>query len=169
MAAADQDGPSQDHYRLLGVARDAPREEITRAWRRQARAEHPDRRPGQAGDEATDRFRALAEAYRVLSDPARRGAYDRALGGGRGTAGMPQAVPVPVRVAGPGVRTGPGPVPGAPLRAGPVRVYSPPGAPDNDDARLAALAALALRCLARDADWPRRDRYWPRRDRYWPW
>src|SRR5689334_18731520 len=58
-----------DHYRLLGVARDATREEIAQAWRRRARSEHPDRRPGEAGDEAAARFRELAEAYRVLGDP----------------------------------------------------------------------------------------------------
>ena len=83
MAAADHGGPGPDHYQLLGVARGASREEIAQAWRRRARAEHPDRRPGEAGDEAAGRFRALAEAYRVLSDPVRRAAYDRALGHGR--------------------------------------------------------------------------------------
>ncbi len=108
MAAADRGGPDLDHYRLLGVARGASREEIGRAWRRRARAEHPDRRPGQAGDEAAGRFRALAEAYRVLSDPARRAAYDRALGSGQADAGPPPtvAVPVPGDGAGGGARPG---------------------------------------------------------------
>ena len=165
MAAADQGGPGQDHYRLLGVARDASREEIARAWRRRARAEHPDRRPGQAGDEAAGRFRALAEAYRVLSDPGLRAAYDRALGRGQAAPRMPPAVPVPVRRAGPGGVTGPLPVPGPPLRAGPVRVDGPhpvpAGGPGEDEIRLAVLAGLALRCLARDRDWPWRDRDWP--------
>ena len=170
MAAADHGGPDPDLYQLLGVARGASREEIAQAWRRRARAEHPDRRPGDVGDEAAGRFRALAEAYRVLSDPGRRAAYDRALGHGRATPGMPAAVPVPVRVrvAGPGSGTGPPPVPGPPLRAGPVRVEGPPGVPargrdrDEDEIRLAALAALALHCLARDRHWP-----WPDRDRPW--
>ena len=163
MAAADHGGP--DLYQLLGVARDASREEIALAWRRRARAEHPDRRPGEAGDEAAGRFRALAEAYRVLSDPVRRAAYDRALGGGRAAPGMPAGVPVPVRVARPGGGTGPPPVPGPPLRAGPVRVQGPSGVPasgrDEDEVGLAALAALALHCLARDRHWPWRDRDWP--------
>ena len=172
MAAADHGGPDPDHYQLLGVARGASREEIAQAWRRRARAEHPDRRPAQAGDEAAGRFRALAEAYHVLSDPGRRAAYDRALGRGRAAAGMPAAVPVAVRVAvrvaGPGGGTGPPPAPGPPLRAGPVRVESPSGVPaggrdrDEDEFRLAVMAALALRCLARD-----RHRPWPDRD--WPW
>ncbi len=164
MAATDHGGPGPDHYRLLGVARDASREEIARAWRRRARAEHPDRRTGQASDEAAGRFRALAEAYRVLSDPGRRAAYDHALGRGQAAPGMPPAVPVPVRRAGPGGVTGPPPVPGPPLRAGPVRVDGPHGVPASgpgeDEIRLAVLAGLALRCLARDR---------PRLDRDWPW
>src|SRR5690348_12749684 len=129
MAAADHQGPVPDFYQLLGVARDASREQIAQAWRRQARTEHPDARPGQPGDgadEAGARFQALAGAWRVLGDPARRAAYDRALGAGR-VGGMPAPVPVPVRRVRPG---GPaGPVPGPPLRAGPVRVDGPHAAP----------------------------------------
>ena len=167
MTAADQGGPGPDHYQLLGVARGASREEIAQAWRRRARAEHPDRRPDEAGDEAAGRFRALAEAYRVLSDPVRRAAYDRALGHGRASPGMPTAVPVAVRVTRPGSGTGPPPAPGPPLRAGPVRVEGPSRVPasfrdrDEDEIRLAALAALALHRLARDRHWPWRDRDWP--------
>ncbi|HLN68691.1 MAG TPA: J domain-containing protein [Streptosporangiaceae bacterium] len=79
MAAGDHGGPGPDLYQLLGVPRGASREEIAQAWRRRARAEHPDHRPRDAGDAAADRFRVLAEAWRVLSDPARRAAYDRTL------------------------------------------------------------------------------------------
>ena len=77
MAAADHAGPGPDLYQLLGVPREASREEIALAWRRRARDEHPDARP--ADDGAPGRFRALAEAYQVLGDPARRATYDRAL------------------------------------------------------------------------------------------
>jgi curved DNA-binding protein CbpA len=56
---------------------DASRDEIALAWRCRARAEHADSRPGDA--DAPGRFRALAEAWQVLGDPARRAAYDRAL------------------------------------------------------------------------------------------
>ena len=60
MAAADPGGPGPDLYRLLGVPRDASREEIAQAWRRRARAAHPDSHPGDTA--APGRFRALAEA-----------------------------------------------------------------------------------------------------------
>jgi curved DNA-binding protein CbpA len=158
MATAEHGGSAPDHYQMLGVARGASREEIAQAWRRRARAEHPDRRPGEVGDEAAGRFRALAEAYRVLSDPARRAAYDRALGRGRVVPGMPPAVPVPVRLVRPGGVTGRGQAPEPPLRAGPVRVEDPYGMPpsggDDDEIRLALLTGLILRYLSRERGRP---------------
>jgi len=164
MAAADRGGLPPDHYQLLGVARDASREEIAQAWRRRARAEHPDRRPAEAGEAAAGRFRALAEAYRVLADTGRRAAYDRALAREQPAPGIAApAARVPVRYPdGPG-RPAAGGSPlarasAAPLRAGPVRVEgwhpSPPaGGWDEREIRLAVLAELALRYLARDRDW----------------
>ena len=158
MAAADNPGPVPDLYQLLGVARDASRDQIAQAWRRRARAEHPDARPGQPDGEADEaeagaRFRALAGAWQVLGDPGRRAAYDRALARGQAAA-MPAPVPVPVRRVRPGGAAGP--VPGPPLRAGPVRVDGPhataAGGREEDELRLALLAALALRRLARDWD-----------------
>jgi curved DNA-binding protein CbpA len=140
MAAADHGGPVPDLYQLLGVPRGASREEIALAWRRRARAEHPDARPADAA--APGRFRALADAYQVLGDPARRAAYDQAL-----ACEQQPAARVPVRRQG-----GPGAA-GPPLRAGPVRVEGPRPAPpaggwDEQDLRLAVLAELALRLLA---------------------
>jgi curved DNA-binding protein CbpA len=76
MARPRNGQPEPDPYQLLGVARQATRAEITQAWRRRARAEHPDARPRDVG--ATSRFRALADAYELLSDPGRRAAYDQA-------------------------------------------------------------------------------------------
>jgi curved DNA-binding protein CbpA len=68
---------SDDHYRVLGVARDAGPPEIRRAYRRLARQHHPDRN---AKPDGPERFRRLAEAYAVLNDPARRARYDHTLG-----------------------------------------------------------------------------------------
>jgi curved DNA-binding protein CbpA len=158
MAEADHGGA--DLYQLLGVSRQASREEIAQAWRRQARAEHPDARPADAA--APGRFRALAEAWQVLGDPARRAAYDRALARERQPAARVPAgrIRVPVRrVAGPAGMTPPARVPEPPLRAGPVRVEGPGQAPraggwDEEDIRLAVLAQLALRYLARDRGRP---------------
>ena len=67
---------SKDYYRVLGIAQDASTPEIRRAYRRLARQHHPDRNPQPDGPE---RFRALAEAYAVLNDPARRAHYDHIL------------------------------------------------------------------------------------------
>ncbi len=86
MAAADHGGPAPDLYQLLGVSRRASSAEITQAWRRRARDEHPDARPDDA--DAPGRFRALAEAYQVLADPAsRRGRAGPVPRPGRGLAG----------------------------------------------------------------------------------
>jgi molecular chaperone DnaJ len=65
----------RDYYATLGVARDATTEDIKRAFRRLARETHPDANPGDAAAEG--RFREIAEAYEVLSDPDRRQRYDR--------------------------------------------------------------------------------------------
>ena len=155
MAVADHGGPGPDLYQLLGVPREASREEIAQAWRRRARDQHPDSRPSDA--DAPGRFRALAEAYQVLGDPGRRAAYDRALARER-----QPAVRVTVRrPSGPGGTGGMTPlarVPGPPLRAGPVRVEgarpAPPAGGWDEDVRLAVLAELAIRYLARDRGRP---------------
>lgn len=62
-----------DHYRVLGVAPDASGSEIRSRYRELARRLHPD----QSGSVSSDGMATLNEAYRVLSDPARRADYDR--------------------------------------------------------------------------------------------
>jgi DnaJ-class molecular chaperone len=65
---------ARDYYRILGVDRGASEPEIKRAYRKLARELHPD----VTGDDprATERFKAITEAYEVLSDPQRRRSYD---------------------------------------------------------------------------------------------
>src|SRR5579862_3853332 len=158
MAAAGPREPDRDLYQLLGVARDATREEIALAWRRRARDEHPDARHGDTG--APARFRALAEAWQVLGDPGRRAAYDRGLDPGQ----PPGRVRVTVRrpPVPPGAAGGTAPPAGAsgpPLVAGPVRVEGGPGPVpwaggwDEGDLRLALLAELVLRYRGRGRRW----------------
>jgi molecular chaperone DnaJ len=65
----------QDYYATLGVAKDANGEDMKRAYRKLAMQYHPDRNPGNA--EAEARFKELNEAYDVLKDDQKRGAYDR--------------------------------------------------------------------------------------------
>jgi len=65
----------KDYYATLGVARDASSEEIKKAFRKLARDTHPDANPDDPA--AEERFREIAEAYEILSDPQRRAAYDR--------------------------------------------------------------------------------------------
>ena len=65
----------KDYYEVLGVDRDASADEIKKAFRRLARETHPDANPGDT--EAEHRFREVAEAYEVLSDPQKRARYDR--------------------------------------------------------------------------------------------
>jgi molecular chaperone DnaJ len=64
----------QDYYSVLGVARNADEKEIRRAYRDLARKHHPD--VNKSAD-AEERFKAINEAYQVLSDAEKRAKYDR--------------------------------------------------------------------------------------------
>ena len=65
---------ARDYYEMLGVSRDADKEEIKIAYRRLARKYHPDvnKEPG-----AEERFKEINRAYEVLSEPEIRARYDR--------------------------------------------------------------------------------------------
>lgn len=65
----------KDYYQILGLERDATPEEIKKAFRQLARETHPDANPGDT--EAEERFRQIAEAYEVLSDPQKKARFDR--------------------------------------------------------------------------------------------
>ena len=81
----------QDFYTTLGVARDASADDLKKAYRKLAMQYHPDRNPGDAAAEA--KFKEINEAYDVLKDDQKRGAYDRfghaAFEGGMGGGGGP--------------------------------------------------------------------------------
>jgi molecular chaperone DnaJ len=65
----------RDYYEVLGVGRDVDAAELKRAYRKLALELHPDRNPDDKTAEA--RFKEASEAYQVLSDPEKRGLYDR--------------------------------------------------------------------------------------------
>ena len=66
---------AQDPYQVLGVKRDASADDIKRAYRNLARKLHPDLNPDDKDAEA--RFKAVNAANDLLSDPDKRGRFDR--------------------------------------------------------------------------------------------
>lgn len=87
---AQRDYFEKDYYAVLGVARDAPAAEIAKAYRRLARENHPDAKPGDAAAEA--RFKEISEANAVLSSADKRKEYDEVrsmVGSGGGFRGFP--------------------------------------------------------------------------------
>ncbi|MCH3917847.1 MAG: molecular chaperone DnaJ [Spirochaetia bacterium] len=65
----------RDYYEVLGVSKQATPEEIKKAYRKLAIANHPDRNPGDKA--AEERFKEATEAYEVLSDEKKKATYDQ--------------------------------------------------------------------------------------------
>lgn len=65
----------RDYYEVLGVEKQASKEDLKKAYRKAAMQYHPDRNPGDK--EAEEKFKEAAEAYEVLSNDEKRAKYDK--------------------------------------------------------------------------------------------
>ncbi|HUR77969.1 MAG TPA: molecular chaperone DnaJ [Acidimicrobiales bacterium] len=72
--APRNDWLEKDFYKVLGVSDTATEKEITRAYRKLAKQNHPDAKPGDTGAET--HFKEISEAYDVIGDPDKRKEYD---------------------------------------------------------------------------------------------
>ena len=88
----------RDYYEVLEVSKGASKEDIKKAYRKQALKYHPDKNPGD--NAAEEKFKEAAEAYEVLSNEEKKARYDRfghagmsgAAGGGVATGRRPGVV-----------------------------------------------------------------------------
>src|SRR6476646_11807073 len=77
------DWANKDFYAELGVTKQATQADIKKAYRKLARANHPDSNPGDTAKH--EKFKKVAEAYDVVGDETKRRQYDevrQAYGGG---------------------------------------------------------------------------------------
>lgn len=72
--------PSVDYYKALGVSKDASTDEIKKAYRKLAKANHPDSTGGDKAKES--RFKDISNAYDVLGDAKKKALYDQIRAGG---------------------------------------------------------------------------------------
>jgi molecular chaperone DnaJ len=75
----------RDYYEILGVSKDATKDDIKKAYRKQALKFHPDKNPGDKS--AEEKFKEAAEAYEVLSNDEKKARYDRYGHAGMGNSG----------------------------------------------------------------------------------
>lgn len=64
----------KDYYSILGIEKGASEDDIKKAYRKQALKWHPDKNKS---PHAEEKFKEIAEAYEVLSDPKKRDIYDQ--------------------------------------------------------------------------------------------
>lgn len=64
-----------DYYKILGVDKNIPQDDVRAAYRKRAKQFHPDLHPNDP--KAKAKFQALNEAYDVISDPEKRAKYDK--------------------------------------------------------------------------------------------
>lgn len=64
----------KDFYKVLGVSPESNEDEIKKAYRKLALKFHPDKN---SEADAEDRFKEIAEAYEILTDPKKRSIYDQ--------------------------------------------------------------------------------------------
>jgi len=64
----------RDYYEILGISKDAKKEEIKKAYRKLVKKHHPDVNKEQGSDE---KFKEIQQAYEILSDESKRKAYDQ--------------------------------------------------------------------------------------------
>ncbi|CAM9341449.1 unnamed protein product [Bubo scandiacus] len=67
-----------DYYEVLGLQKSASQDDIRKSYHKLALKWHPDKNPSNK-EEAEKKFKAVAEAYKVLSDPQKRLCYDRSV------------------------------------------------------------------------------------------
>lgn len=71
----------KDYYKILGVTKTTGEEELRKSYRKLAMKYHPDRNPDDPA--AEEQFKAVAEAYGVLTDPVKRREYDACRASGK--------------------------------------------------------------------------------------
>lgn len=95
---SQRDWIDKDFYKVLGVAKDASKDDIKRAYRKLAQKNHPDANKGDKN--AEQRFKEISEAHSILSNEEKRKEYDQMRrlveAGGRGSTG---SGPVATRAA----------------------------------------------------------------------